>query len=93
MIRVLVAAQSSVVRAGLESLVRSSSALELAGALDWSRMNSDQFPADVVLLDAGELSNERFASLVGDVSQKVVILLAARILGRQARRYARAFAV
>jgi DNA-binding NarL/FixJ family response regulator len=40
-------------------------------------MNSDQFPADVVLLDAGELSNERFASLVDDVSRKVVVLLAA----------------
>ncbi|HEV8043527.1 MAG TPA: response regulator transcription factor [Bryobacteraceae bacterium] len=54
MIRVVVAARSSVVRAGLESVVRSSSSLELAGAVDWALLASAEFEGDVMLLDAGD---------------------------------------
>jgi DNA-binding NarL/FixJ family response regulator len=74
-IRVLVAARSGVVRAGLESLVRSSPALELAGALDWARVSSAQFPAEVVLLDAGDIPAERLAELAEGTSEPIVALL------------------
>jgi len=73
-IRVLVVARSSVVRAGLESVVRSSSSLELAGALDWARVGSAEFQADVILLDAGDLESDRLAGLVGEFSQRIVLL-------------------
>jgi DNA-binding NarL/FixJ family response regulator len=53
-IRVVVAARSSVVRAGLESVVRSSSSLDLAGALDLALVAEAQFEADVLLLEASE---------------------------------------
>lgn len=74
MIRVLVVARSSVVRAGLESVVRSSSSLELAGALDWSRVGSAEFPADVVLLDAGDLESNRLPGLMEEFSTPIVLL-------------------
>ena len=67
MIRVLVAARSSVVRAGLESVVRSSTSLQLAGSLDWALINSAEFEADVVLMEAGGVPIE-------EVSQPVVLL-------------------
>jgi len=73
-IRVLVVARSSVVRAGLESVVRSSSSLELAGALDWWRVGAGEFQADAVLLDAGDLESDRLAGLVGEFSQRIVLL-------------------
>jgi DNA-binding NarL/FixJ family response regulator len=73
-IRVLVVARSSVVRAGLESVVRSSSSLELAGALDWSRVSSAEFPADVVLVDADDLEVARLAGVRDEFSQPVVLL-------------------
>jgi NarL family two-component system response regulator YdfI len=60
-IRVLVAARSSVVRAGLESVVRSSSSLQLAGAVDLALVNSDDFQADVLLLEADEIQHEELA--------------------------------
>ena len=54
-IRVLVAARSNVLRAGLESVVRTSRSLELAGAIDWSLIGSiDGAQADVLLIDAGD---------------------------------------
>jgi DNA-binding NarL/FixJ family response regulator len=76
-IRVVVSARSSVVRAGLESVVRSSSSLQLAGALDWSMAlaNSDQFEADVLLLDAGDTAPDGFRVLADAVSERVVLLL------------------
>ena len=74
MIRVLVAARSSVVRAGLESVVRSSSSLQLAGAVDWALVNSSDFQADVLLLDADDMHQE-------DVSLPVVLLLDASDTG------------
>jgi DNA-binding NarL/FixJ family response regulator len=68
-IRVVVAARSSVVRAGLESVVRSSSSLQLAGSLDWALINAAEFEADVLLLEAGD------THLMEEVSQRVVLLL------------------
>lgn len=75
MIRVVVAARSSVVRAGLESVVRSSSSLHLAGALDWSFINSVELEADVVLLEAGDSPPNGFDALTEAVSQPIVLLL------------------
>jgi DNA-binding NarL/FixJ family response regulator len=72
LIRVIVAARSSVVRAGLESVVRSSSSLELVGALDWSLLQSAEFDADVLLLDAGDGPPDGFRTLI---EQKPVVLL------------------
>lgn len=73
MIRVLVVARSSVVRAGLESVVRSSPALELAGALDW-QINSVEFQSDVVLLDAGDRLPDGWAGLGDGFDQPIVLL-------------------
>ena len=61
MIRVLVAARSSVVRAGLESVVRSSSSLQLAGAVDLALVNSTDIQADVLLLEADDIQQEELA--------------------------------
>ena len=72
MIRVLVAARSSVVRAGLESVVRSSTSLQLAGSLDWALINSAEFEADVVLMEAGGVPAGRVP--IEEVSQPVVLL-------------------
>jgi two-component system nitrate/nitrite response regulator NarL len=74
-IRVAVAARSSVVRAGLESVVRSSSALQLAGALDWALVNLTEFEADVLLLDAGDIAPDGLRVLAEGVSERVVLLL------------------
>jgi DNA-binding NarL/FixJ family response regulator len=58
-IRVLVAARSNVVRAGLESVVRTSHSLEMAGAIDWALLGSiDGAQADVLLIDAGDMAFE-----------------------------------
>lgn len=81
MIRVVVAARSSVVRAGLESVVRSSSSLELAGALDWALINSADFGADVLLMDAGEVLPEQLsqpAVLLLDTSDSAIVSAALR---------------
>ncbi len=59
MIRVMVAARSSVVRAGLESVVRSSSSLQLVGSIDWALVNSAEFDADILLIEAGGALPER----------------------------------
>ncbi len=75
MIRVVVAARSSVVRAGLESVVRSSLALQLAGALDWALVNLTEFEADVLLLDAGDIAPDGIRTLTEGVSERVVLLI------------------
>jgi len=62
-IRVVVAGRSSVVRAGLESVVRSSSSLQLAGSIDWALVNSAEFEADVLLIEAGGALPERVPEL------------------------------
>jgi DNA-binding NarL/FixJ family response regulator len=74
-IRVLVAARSSVVRAGLESVVRSSLSLELAGALDTVLLSPAEFQADVLLLEAGDIQPDRLSGLTEEVSMPVVLLL------------------
>lgn len=58
MIRVLIAARSRVVRAGLESVVRSSASLELAGTAEWSLLGIADVAADVLLMDAGGVEVE-----------------------------------
>jgi DNA-binding NarL/FixJ family response regulator len=69
----MVAARSSVVRAGLESVVRSSSSLELAGALDWALLQSAEFDADVLLLDAGDAPLDGFRAAI-EQNPAVVLL-------------------
>jgi DNA-binding NarL/FixJ family response regulator len=80
-IRVVVAARSSVVRAGLESVVRSSSSLELAGSLDWALINSAEFEADVLLMDPGDVLPEQSsqpAVLLLDTSDAALVSAALR---------------
>jgi NarL family two-component system response regulator YdfI len=78
-IRVFVAARSNVVRAGLESVVRSSALLELAGAIDWSRIEStDGAQADVLLIDAGDMQTS-FADLSLPVVQMIETSDAAQV--------------
>ena len=66
------AARSSVVRAGLESVVRASSALELAGVWDWPQLQSAEFEADVLLLDPGDAPLDGFRAII---HQKPAVLL------------------
>jgi NarL family two-component system response regulator YdfI len=81
-IRVLVGAPSSVVRAGLESLVRSIPSLEFAGTVDVSRMTaselsgelSGQLTGDVLLIEAGDSSDPEWAVLA-DLPIPVVALM------------------
>lgn len=81
MIRVVVAARSSVVRAGLESVVRSSSSLQLAGALDWALINSTEFEADVLLLEGEAVLPEQSSPpvvLLTDTSDATLVSAALR---------------
>ena len=54
MIRVLVGSRSNVVRAGLESMVRSVPSLEFAGTIDVSDLVPSDLSADVLLIELGE---------------------------------------
>jgi NarL family two-component system response regulator YdfI len=74
-IRVFVLARSTVVRAGLESIVQSGSVLELAGASEWARFSQADLQAtDVLLADLGEVESEVLHSLAG-FPVPVVLLL------------------
>ena len=77
MIRVAVAARSSVVRAGLEAIVRSSASLELANALDLALVSSVDIQADVVLLDIGDATADRIAALAREIALPIVLLVEA----------------
>lgn len=74
MIRVLVAASSAVIRAGLEQIVRSSPLLELAGSAELASLPAAH--ADVLLVDAGSLSEDVLA-VVTDFQMPAVLLTAA----------------
>ena len=78
MIRVLVGSRSSVVRAGLESLVRSIGSLEFAGSVDVSRPASSELSAehsgDVLLIEAGD-SRDHEWHVLADLPIPVVLLL------------------
>jgi DNA-binding NarL/FixJ family response regulator len=76
-IRVAVAARSSVVRAGLEAIVRSSASLELANALDLALVSSVDIQADVVLLDIGDATADRIAALAREIALPIVLLVEA----------------
>jgi NarL family two-component system response regulator YdfI len=73
-IRVVVGSRSSVVRAALESLVRSIPTLEFAGTVDASRLASSELSGDVLLIEAGELSGHEWP-LLADLPIPVVALL------------------
>jgi len=73
-IRVLVGSRSSVVRAGLESLVRSISSLEFAGTIDLFQPAQPELPSDVVLIEIGESSDRDWAALA-DIPIPVVLML------------------
>lgn len=77
MTRVFVLARSTVVRAGLESIVQSSSVLELAGASEWAHfIQGDLEGVDAVLADLGEIEHGVVGSL-GTLPVPVVLLLEA----------------
>jgi NarL family two-component system response regulator YdfI len=74
-IRVFVLARSAVVRAGLESIVQSSSVLELAGAAGQIPLpDADLERADVLLADWGEPGADSIESL-GKLQVPVVLLV------------------
>jgi DNA-binding NarL/FixJ family response regulator len=65
-IRVIVAARSSISRAGLESVVHSSPALELVRSLDFAlllNLTETELNADVLLLEAGDIQPDRMRVL------------------------------
>ena len=74
MIRVLVGSPSSVVRAGLESLVRSIPSLEFAGTVDVSHPAAFEVAADVLLIETGESSDHHRPALT-DLPIPVILLL------------------
>ena len=74
MIRVLVGSRSSVVRAGLESLVRSIPSLEFAGTIDVSHLAPSERAADVLLIEAGESSDHDW-TVLADLPIPVVLML------------------
>ena len=65
MIRVLVGSRSNVVRAGLESLVRSIPSLEFAGTVDVSRQVPSEMPGDVLLIEMGDSRDQEWRVLAG----------------------------
>jgi DNA-binding NarL/FixJ family response regulator len=79
-IRVLVGSRSSLVRAGLESVVRSIPSLEFAGTIDPHHVSRSELSGDVLLIEAGNPSdaidsaNEEWQSLA-DLPIPVVLLL------------------
>jgi NarL family two-component system response regulator YdfI len=76
-IRVFVLARSTVVRTGLESIVQSSSVLELAGASEWARFgHAALHSCDVLLADVGEVETDVIQSL-GRLPVPVVLLVEA----------------
>lgn len=74
MIRVLVVSRSSVIRAGLESLVRSIPSLEFAGIVEASHLATSDFSGDVLLIEAGDSSDYEWPVLA-DLPIPVVLLL------------------
>ena len=75
MIRVMVGSRSSVVRTGLESVVRSSESLEFAGTVDLSRLTSSELSGDVLLIDAGD-GNDHEWPILTDLPIPAVLLVA-----------------
>jgi two-component system, NarL family, response regulator YdfI len=73
-IRVLVGSRSSVVRAGLESVVRSIPSLEFAGTIDPSHLSPSELSGDVLLIEAGNPANDDWQALA-DLPIPVVLLL------------------
>ena len=77
MIRVIVAARSSISRAGLESVVHSSPALDLVRSLDFAVLLNHaegDLNADVLLLEAGDIQPDRMRVLA-DLPLPAVLLI------------------
>lgn len=74
MIRVLVGSRSSVVRAGLESVIRSSDGLEFVGTVDLSHLSPSELSGDVLLIEVGEPSDHDWPALAA-LPIPVVLLL------------------
>ena len=74
MIRVLVGSRSNLVRAGLESLVRSIPSLEFAGTVDASQLAPSELSGDILLIEAGDAGDHEWAVLAG-LPIPVVLLL------------------
>jgi two-component system, NarL family, response regulator YdfI len=72
-IRVLVGARSNIVRAGLESLVRSIPSLEFAGTMDLSQTPSE-ISGDVLLIEIGD-SRDHEWRVLADLQIPTVLLL------------------
>lgn len=77
MIRVLVGSRSTVVQAGLESLVRSISSFEFAGTVDVSRLVPSDLSGDVLLIEAGDPRDHEW-QVLADLPIPVVLLLDSR---------------
>ena len=73
-IRVLVGSRSSVVREGLESVIRSIDGLEFAGTVDLSRLSPSELSGDVLLIEVGDSSDHDWPA-VADLPIPVVLLL------------------
>jgi two-component system, NarL family, response regulator YdfI len=74
-IRVLVSSRSSVVRAGLENVIRSSATLEFAGVADPAHLDSSsELSGEVLLLEAGDTGEQDWAALA-DLPIPVVLLI------------------
>lgn len=73
MISVNVAASSTVVRAGLESVIRSSGVLSFAGAGSTDDLHLEEVTADVLLIAAGQLTEDLIAALSGYAAPVVVL--------------------
>jgi two-component system, NarL family, response regulator YdfI len=73
-IRVLVGSRSSVVRAGLESLVRSIPSFEFGGAVDVSRLASADLSGEVLLIEAGD-PRDREWQVLADLPIPAVLLM------------------
>jgi two-component system, NarL family, response regulator YdfI len=73
-IRVLVGSRSSIVRAGLESVIRSCDGLEFVGTVDLSHLSLSELSGDVLLIEVGDASHHDWPALA-DLPIPVVLLL------------------
>lgn len=75
MTRVLVIASSAIVRAGLESVLRSANSVEIAGSVaGWSEYAGEE--PDVVLVDSESVADDTLTELTGGEAAYPVVLLA-----------------
>jgi NarL family two-component system response regulator YdfI len=73
-IRVLVGSRSSLARAALESLIRSSSSIEFAGSVDPWHLSAAELTGDVLLIEVAN-SNDNDWPTLADFTIPVILLL------------------